>query len=270
MRSIWTKAATVSATLAGGLLLASGALAVEATNTNTGADSTNDSSVSIENNTTVNSTNNADINNTITVNANTGDNSASQNTGDGSVASGDINGSVSVANLGNENGDFNSLLNLNCNGECDFSAGNSNTGAGSTNDSSISLTNNIDVTVSNNANVDNNVGADLNTGGNSADKNTGDGSVVSGDIDFSVEIINDLNRNFIGLPGPGEEPFGPGDVSQPRILPSMPKPGEVLAAMEGLPITGGDLPNWPFLLIALGFVLKIFERVFKVRFGEVA
>jgi hypothetical protein len=269
MKDIWTKVAVTGASLAGGLLLASGAMAVEATNSNTGADSDNDASVTIENNTTVNSTNNADINNTITVNANTGNNSADRNTGDGSVSSGDINGSVSVANLGNENGNFDSALNLDCNGDCNFSASNSNTGAGSSNNSSISFTNNLDLTVQNNASVENNVGANLNTGGNSADRNTGDGSVISGDIDFTIDIVNDLNRNFIGLPAP-EEPLGPADISQPRILPSMPKPGEVLAAMEGLPITGDSLPNWPFLIIAVGFVLKIFERVLKVRFGEVA
>ena len=62
------------------------------------------------------------------------------------------------------------------------------------------------------------------------------------------------------------------EVRIPKVL-SMPivvvsEPGEVLAAVEGLPITGGSFPNWPFLLVAVGFVLKIFERVLKVRFGE--
>ncbi len=63
------------------------------------------------------------------------------------------------------------------------------------------------------------------------------------------------------------------EVRIPEVL-SMPivvvsEPGEVLAAVEGLPITGSSLPNWPFLLVAIGFVLKIFERVLKVRFGKV-
>ena len=62
------------------------------------------------------------------------------------------------------------------------------------------------------------------------------------------------------------------EVRIPEVL-SMPivvvsEPGEVLAAVEGLPITGSNLPNWPFLLVAVGFVLKILERVLKIRFGE--
>jgi hypothetical protein len=268
MKDIWTKLAAITASLFVGLLLTSGALAVEATNSNTGADSDNDASVTIENNTTISSTNNANINNTISVSANTGNNSADKNTGDGSVTSGDITGSVSVTNTGNVNGNFDSLLDLNCGGSCSFSASNSNTGADSDNDSSVNVVNNVDVTVNNEANVDNNVDADLNTGGNSADKNTGDGSVTSGDISFSIEILNDLNKNFIGglLP---EEPAGPGEMP-PAVLPSAaaPKPGQVLAAAEGLPITGGNLPSWPFLLVTIGFAIKIIERVFRIRFSE--
>ncbi|HEX7455884.1 MAG TPA: hypothetical protein VF303_00235 [Candidatus Nanoarchaeia archaeon] len=268
MRHIWTKVAASLAALASGLLFAGGALATEATNSNTGADSTNNATVSIQNNTTINSSNSANISNNISVWASTGNNSADKNTGDGSVHTGNITGSVSVTNTGNENGLFDSQIDLNCTGNCSFNASNSNTGAGSSNNSSISVTNDVGITVVNEADVENNVGADLNTGGNSADKNTGDGSVYTGDIDFSVEIVNDLNKNFIGLPAP-EEPLGPADITPPSILPSMPKPGEVLAAMAGLPITGSSLPSWPFLVVAIGFILRILERVLRVRLGEV-
>ena len=267
MKDIWTKIAAIVATLFGGLIFTTGALAADASNSNTGADSSNDASVYIQNTTTINSTKNATINNTISVNANTGNNSASQNTGDGSVSSGDITGSVTVQNTGNENGVFNSVFNLNCSGNCNFSASNTHTGAGSTNNSSVNVNNDIDITVSNNADVDNNVGADLNTGGNSADKNTGDSSVRSGDINFSVGIVNDLNKNFIGAPTPGEEPKGP-VTPPPATAPGpAPKPGRVLAAAAGLPITGGSLPSWPLLLLAIGFVLKILEKKFA---GKVA
>lgn len=266
MKHIWTKTGVSAGVLISGLALAGSAFAADASNSNTGADSDNDASVSIENDTTVESNNNLTINNTISVSANTGNNSADQNTEDGSVSSGDINGSVSILNTGNENGNFGSLVNLNCDGGCSFSASNSNTGANSDNDASVSVKNDIDVTVNNNADVDNNVGADLNTGGNSADKNTGDGGVTSGDINFDVTITNDLNKNVIGGTVPGEEP---GLLPMPTIVPSLPapKPGQVLAAQAGLPITGG-LPSWPALLLVVGGALKIFEKMFRVRLGE--
>lgn len=268
MRNIWTNLAfSTAAGVASVLFVGSAVLAAEASNSNTGADSTNTASVSIENSTKISSTNNANIKNNISVTANTGKNSASENTGDGSVSSGDITGSVLVKNLGNNNGAFDSSIDLNCSGSCDFSASNSNTGADSRNDSSVSVKNNIDIAVTNNANVENNVGADLNTGENEADKNTGDGSVSSGDIDFSIEVVNDLNNNMIGAPIPVVPPVGP-NKPPVAILPSVPlKPGEVLAAEEGLPVTGGPLSSWPLFLVVIGFALKILEKVSRKRFG---
>jgi len=268
MKDIWTKVAAILTTVAGGLLLTTGALAVEAGNSNTGADSTNNANVTIQNNTTINSTNNANINNTLNIYANTGNNSASENTGDGSVKTGDITGSVSILNTGNMNEVIESNIGLNCNGNCEFTATNHKTGADSTNNANVDIQNNVNISVRNDANVDNNIDADLNTGGNNADENTGDGSVSTGDIDFNVEIVNDLNNNFIGGPVDGGKPQGPG--VPPGVLPGpAPKPGQVLAASEGLPITGSSLPNWPLLLLAVGIALKLFELVSKKRTEEV-
>jgi hypothetical protein len=269
MRNIWTKVITTAAALSVGLFLTTSvALATDASNSNTGAGSTNNASVSINNNTTINSTNNATINNNISVTANTGGNSASQNTGNGTVSSGDITGSISVENLGNSNGVFASSINLNCGSDCNFSASNSQTGADSRNNSSVRVNNKVVLTVKNDADVDNNIGANLNTGGNKADKNTGDGTVQSGDINFSITVKNDLNKNQIGAPAPEiPEVPGPGVLPQPVVVP---QPGKVLAAIAGLPITGGSLPTWPILLVAIGFALKLLEKVFKVRFEETA
>ena len=266
MKHIWTKVATIITSLFSGLLLGSAALAIDASNSNTGADSTNNATVTVQNNTTINSVNNAVINNNISVNANTGNNTANKNTGNGTISTGDITGSVIVKNLGNENGTFDSVLNLNCASNCNFSASNSNTGADSNNKSQVKIKNNLNVTITNNANVNNNIGANLNTGGNSTDKNTGSGSITTGDIDFSIEVINDLNRNIIGGPVPGEEPDGPGLIPQPGIIPS--EAGQILAAAAGLPITGQGLPIWPMILVAIGFALKILDKALKVRFVE--
>src|SRR3990170_1156478 len=137
MNDIWTKVGAIAASCLAGLFLTSVVLATDASNSNTGADSTNNASVSIQNNTTINSTNNATITNNISVSANTGSNSATQNTGDGAVSSGDITGSISIENTGNVNGIFNSLLNLNCSSGCSFTSSNNKTGANSTNNSSV-------------------------------------------------------------------------------------------------------------------------------------
>jgi len=264
MKNIWTKIAASVGVLAASLALGGVTMAAEATNSNTGADSSNTSTVSIENDVTIDSTNNADINNTININANTGGNSANQNTGGGSVSTGDINGSVSIQNSGNENGIFDSVVGINCSSDCDFSASNSNTGADSDNDASVSVSNDVDINVENNANVDNNVDADLNTGGNSADKNTGNGSVKTGDINFDVSIINDLNKNAVGVPV-SQPPKGP-TPPMPRIVPgAKPEEGAVLGAT--LPVTGGGAP-WYLLILALGVALKLLEKIIKPRLRE--
>lgn len=264
MRNIWTKIAASVGVLAASLALGGVTLAAEATNSNTGADSSNTATVSVENDATIDSTNNADINNTININANTGGNSASQNTGDGSVSTGNITGSVSIQNSGNENGVFDSVVGINCSSDCDFSASNSNTGANSDNDASVSVDNDLDINVENNANVDNNVDADLNTGDNSADKNTGDGSVKTGDIDFDVSIINDLNKNALGVPV-SQPPKGP-TPPMPKIVPgAKPEEGEVLGAT--LPVTGGGTP-WYLLILAFGVALKLLEKIIKPRLRE--
>jgi hypothetical protein len=129
------------------------------------------------------------------------------------------------------------------------------------------VSNDINITLRNDARVNNNIGANLNTGGNQADKNTGDGTITTGDIDFTIDVVNDLNHNQIGGPFPEEPPAGPGVNPQPGIMPT---PGQVLAAAAGLPVTGGSIPTWPILLVAVGFALKLLEKVFKIRFEEAA
>src|SRR3990167_6561549 len=230
--NIWTKRVLVPAASAtASLLLVAGVAMANTTasNSDTGSDSTNNATVSVDNDITINSTNNANISNNITINANTGNNSASQNTGDGSVSTGNINGSVSITNTGNQNGVFDSKVNWGCAGNCNFSSSNKNTGSGSTNNSSV------------------NVDTDVNI-----------------NINFDIEIINDLNRNVIGSPLPSQPPAGPAP-EMPKVTPG-PRPGQVLAAQAGLPITGGNLPLWPVLLVMVGIALKIFDKTFKVRF----
>ncbi|MEX0621546.1 MAG: hypothetical protein WD187_00930 [Candidatus Woykebacteria bacterium] len=270
MKDIWTKVITSSAAAgASVLLIGTAALASTASNTNTGADSVNKAEVSVENNTTINSTNNANITNNISVKANTGKNEANKNTGDASIQTGDISGHVNITNKANGADVFNTNTNLICCGPF-LTSSNENTGADSVNKAETRIKNNLNINVNNNVDLQNNIGADLNTGENEANKNTGDASIKTGDINFEINIDNDVNHSVIGgpLPDRGGEPMDPGDQPTAVLPGPAPRPGQVLAAAEGLPVTGGNLPNWPLLLIAVGVALKIIERVFGVRLLE--
>ena len=268
LRSLAPKLTLAASAFGVSLLLAPGALAAEANNSNTGAGSDNDASVTIDNDVTINSNNTANIINTINISANTGNNSADKNTGDGSVNTGDINGSV---NIGNDvNGNTLNSVGVNCGGLCDYnldiSTSNNNTGANSSNNADANVSNNVDITQNNNLDIDNNVGADLNTGGNSADKNTGDGSVKTGDINFDITVSNSGNNNSIGSPVDQDDPDDPITPGRKEDA-ILPEEGDVLAAAEGLPITGGGLPIIPVFSFALaGLALKKIEEKLRLRF----
>jgi hypothetical protein len=252
-----------AATATASLFLATSAFAADVGNSNTGADSDNDATVKIDNSATINQTNNTTIKNDISAMANTGDNSASKNTGDGTVSSGDISGGVSVENTGSKNSLDPSAL---ASGDLSLSASNSQTGADSDNTALVGIDNDLDLTMHNTANVENNICALLNTGGNTADKNTGDGMVSSGDIDFTIGVINNLNSNVLGAPMGSENPGG-GTVPE-GALPVNPQ-GSVLAeALGSLPITGTSwLFMLPFVFLAIGGTLKTGEKWFRLRFG---
>ncbi len=248
------------------MLLASSTFATEASNSNTGADSDNEAIVNIENDVTIEQNNDANINNNINVNANTGGNSASKNTGDGSVNTGDINGSITIHN--NVNGNSLNSLGFDCDGICvvdlDISVSNTNTGADSDNEASVNVENDFDITQDNDLDIDNKVKADLDTGNNDADKNTGDGSVNTGDINFDISITNEGNENKIGGPVSEDDPSEPGKKEQDAVLP---EEGEVLAAAEGLPVTGGSLPIMPAMAIILaGLAMRKVEETLRLRF----
>jgi len=247
------------------LALASSTFAADVGNSDTGASSENNTSVTIENNTTVSQSNDLTVTNDIFPTANTGDNSASKNTGDGSVSSGDISGSVTLENTGNQN-----LLDpaAPANGEgIDFTVTNSQTGADSENSAKVHFKNDLDLVFSNKASVKNDIGALLNTGGNSSDKNTGDGSVSSGDINFMIGVENLLNINSLGGIG-GEIPTPPDGTNGPSGV--LPKVGAVLAAALGtLPITGsGGFFLLPFVFLATGALLKVSEKWASIRFSK--
>ena|GEM_PF-4763905 len=196
-------------------------------NTNTGANSTNNSEVTNDNNTTVSNNNDAHVDNNISIDVNTGNNNADFNTGVGSVQTGNAVASVTLTNNLNSNvtgvGGFETInVENGQTGDVVFSFADSNltnifqngtsgnaytqaglavsdnsiTGANSENNSSIQNTNTENTTNNNNGNLVNNININANTGNNSASYNTYGGNVETGDAVVSANIMNILNTNF--------------------------------------------------------------------------
>lgn len=190
-----------------------------ATNNTTGADSTNHSSIVLNQDTTVVQNNAADITNNVNLKLNSGKNNANKNTGEGIVVSGDISSGVAISNTANTN-----VADLQSCGGCDMDivVGNVKTGADSDNGAKVKLNKTNSIFQNNAAVVDNNIDVNGNTGKNNANKNTGGGSVESGDLTGTAIVENNLNQNFASLAG-----------------------GEGTASITALnDTTGADSSNW--------------------------
>jgi len=170
----------------------------QATNDTTGANSDNVSTISVQQSSTLVQNNNANIDNKVQLQLNTGNNTANKNTGDGSVKTGSVAFGTALSNKVNSN-----VASLDACGGCDMDIQTSNTktGADSWNETEVELVKTNDVFQTNKADVDNTVKADVNTGGNKANKNTTSGSVLTGDVEGTVLVDNVLNRNLASMRG---------------------------------------------------------------------
>lgn len=169
-----------------------------ASNNTTGADSSNVSQVVVQQQTTLVQNNNADINNNINMKMNTGKNTANKNTGIGAVATGDVSFGTAIKNEANVN-----VANLDACGGCDLEihTANDKTGYDSWNKSNVEVSKVNSIFQYNNADVNNDVHADINTGKNTADKNTTGGYVMTGDAEATAIVENNLNHNLARMNG---------------------------------------------------------------------
>lgn len=213
-------------------LPSSGTSQITAANSGNGSDSDNDASIDLNNENNVAIYNSADIYNLLNIDANTGGNSTSANTGgENSIDTGDVEvnaqmltianindlGTSSeplwfllVNNMGTWTGKIiGALTGTNYSGSdgIEFVVGengeilakNSGNGSDSTNNATITQNNENNLTINNNANITNNVNITANTGGNTANKNTGGNSdITTGDANVAASIINFVNSNLIG------------------------------------------------------------------------
>lgn len=199
----------IASAIAAGAVLVNTALPVFAETTivisGNGAGSDNFSTVSQTNTTTVTQSNDAHVDNNVTVNANTGDNSASFNTGgDVAVGTGNAVSNVSVTNTLNSN-----KAEVAC---CDTGSTDvkiEGNGAFSDNTVTLGKTTATALTQDNDAHVDNNIDSSLKTGDNRATSNTGgDVTVVTGNAksDVAVSTTANVNEAVIGSVTPSNSP----------------------------------------------------------------
>lgn len=189
-------------------------------NTGNGVDSNNVATINNNNSTSVSQSNVATINNSIAVSSNTGDNSASRNTGgDVKVNTGDSGVKVGIENFANQNS---AKVDDCCKVGGNTSVANSGNGDSSYNDATLNATKSTVLGQTNYANIANAVEVQSNTGGNEADKNTGNGfnsgvSVTTGDsLVGPIKITNNANSNVaqvgsaMGSAGVGSVTLGNG------------------------------------------------------------
>lgn len=161
-----------------------------ATNDTTGASSNNIAVAKDSCSVSVNQSNYVGVINSIEISSNTGDNQANKNTGDGMVATGDSSVSVSITNSGSSNNaDVPSCSSTTVN------ATNSNTGNKSNNISVAKTKKKTRIRQTNKTFTLSNIWLDLFTGGNKANKNTGDGTVDTGSSTVEVNITNGGSSN---------------------------------------------------------------------------
>lgn len=189
-----------------------------AANQNTGSGSDNTSQTNINNQLTVKNVNDANVINRLKANIVSGNNSAGYNTGHGMIATGDADMGINFFSMANTNlfGSQKFYANLqnvynNYIGNVDLSselannssplssvllnAANNSTGANSSNQAIANVNDQTSVTNENTGKLNNEIDAKAVSGQNKADYNTGTGSIASGKVNSSVNVVNFLNSN---------------------------------------------------------------------------
>jgi hypothetical protein len=216
----WTGNAQFGAGDSGTTIPSSETGSANANNSNTGADSNNVATIDNHQSTDWTINNNLNYQQSLNVKANTGKNTADKNTGSGDIQTGNINAKESTTVLGNIT---NFALNGSSDPGSDISAGNSDTGFGSNNNAIVKMFGKLKMFIQNSANVVKNFAFDLNTGKNSSDKNTLNGTVTTGDIQVQLndhEVYNAVNISLISTPQLPTGGKGGGSNPPEEVLPT--------------------------------------------------
>ncbi len=229
--------------------------------------------------------NTATITNTITETADTGDNHADNNTGSVVIHTGDISVHNAVSNNINS-----AKVNGGRSDSDSVSLSVSGNGSGSVNSVHITNGDNRIISITNVSHISNVVSSDLNTGGNTANGNTGVVDITTGNILFDTQINTTANTGSVEetvcKKDPTNDPTTPSTPSVPgsSANPSTPATSTASAGAssassgtsgisqaataslgDSLPVTGA---NW-FLFIILGNVLMFFLGAYlRLRSGR--
>lgn len=163
-------------------------------NSDTGADSSQNVSISDSASFSFSATNNASTDNNVDASIVTGRNTANANTGDGTAQGGDAALEATAVTESNINGTVDtSTFNFDSGS---ITLSNENTGADSENDASVTVDRSVSISQNNQkANIVNDANIDINTGGNEANRNTGDGEAIGGDARVRVRFLSQANIN---------------------------------------------------------------------------
>ncbi len=220
-------------------------------------------SSNVNNNVSVN--NNAIITNNVNGYANTGYNTANKNSGDVTINTGSIkvvdtikNNSINIQEVHTSNGTPGNVSIKIANNALDS-------------DNNVTLNNDssVQISVENSANIVNNSNWELNTGGNEANKNSGDVEITTGDILLATTIENtDVNVGLVDVDCCNDDPTTPPDGTPPPTTNTNPGPtnnsnpgptggtssngGSVLGAI--LPVTG----DYFMILMMIGNIALFF------------
>lgn len=144
----------------------------------------------VNNNSTLTSSqeNTATIKTNITVKANTGGNKANNNSGTVTVKTGDIHSTVTV-----DNAHINNNVPIQLVGQTTIKLGIENNGSDSNNIVTIENGKTVSYFAKNTANILNSIWLDLNSGNNEANNNSGDVTILTGDV---LSMVNITNQNI--------------------------------------------------------------------------
>lgn len=191
-----------------------------------GTDSENNITINNDSSTSVTVTQNATVTNNISGSANTGDNSADDNSGGNvSIDTGDINAKVEVSNKTNM-----ALVTAPSGQGGDIKVKISSNGSGSVNNIVLTFNNNTEVVIENNSTLANILNWYANTGGNSANGNTGgDVKIKTGNILLDILLENIANKSIVDIPCCEAKEVKPSPTPSPSGSPTptpTPTPGD--------------------------------------------
>jgi hypothetical protein len=227
--ALWLEVADIFGDLNGNVVIPEEAIAylerrqrellIHATNSQTGSGSTNELDIDVTNMETTTLRNTADAENNVAIDAITGQNEATQNTGGAAVTTGDVEATTNTVTLANMNvvdgnlglvivnafnrwlayllGSDGSWTPIGHSYSTVITAENRQTGADSTNTVDVDVTNTAETTIENDASITNTLEIAAITGQNTANQNTGNASVTTGDARVSANIVNVVNTNVV-------------------------------------------------------------------------